>query len=89
MVKGKWPAPPLKIQGYTQDENRKKVVDMANNLLVTANHRAGDYSEVYYRFETVRGRRRDSRTGEMMSHAEVSLAVCGFLKKRKSRRKSV
>lgn len=76
IVPGKWPAPILEIQGEDQEANRKKLVDMANNLLVMANRRAGDYSEVYYSFKVVKARKKDQRTGKMMSCAAVSLAVC-------------
>jgi len=75
MFPGKFPAPYQEIQGDDREATKKKLVNMANSLLVTANHRAGDYAQVYFSFKPLRGLRKDLRTGRMVSCAVVSLLV--------------
>jgi hypothetical protein len=72
---GNIPAPSLEIQGENQEANKKKLVDIANSMLVETGRRAGDYSGIYYSFKTVKTRIKDPRTGRMVSRAVVSLAV--------------
>ena len=71
---GKLSAPKVDLFGHDLEALKERVVLLANRTLVAANHRAGEYSRVFFSFQS-KGRRRDPETGQVMPHAELRLLV--------------
>jgi hypothetical protein len=81
MVPDRAPAPIFKMEG-TGSYSKEKLVNKANSLLVAANHRAGDYSKVYYSYQFM-GRRWDLEKKKKVSWAIASLLVFESVEKEK------